>query len=92
MVMIQNVTEGGLILFRKISVLTIELPKRRFQTFLDISLPEKLRIFNELAVRGVVVYYPICLIQSSLETCESWMSVLGSVVAHNDNKAADVVT
>ena len=33
---------GGLILFSKIPVPTIELPQRRFQTFLDISLPEKL--------------------------------------------------
>ena len=33
---------GGLILYTKILVPTIELPKRRFQTFLDMSLPEKL--------------------------------------------------
>ena len=33
---------GGLILFGKIPVMTIVLPWRRFQTFLDISLPEKL--------------------------------------------------
>ena len=33
---------GGLILFGKIPVPTIELPKRRFPRFLDISLPEKL--------------------------------------------------
>ena len=33
---------GDLILFDKIPVPTIELPLRRFQTFLYISLPEKL--------------------------------------------------
>ena len=33
---------GGPHIFGKIPVPTIELPKRRFQTFLDISLPEKL--------------------------------------------------
>ena len=34
--------DGDLILFGKISVPTIELSYRRFQTSLDISLPEKL--------------------------------------------------
>ena len=37
-----NIREGDFILFGKIPVPTIELPYRRFQTFLDISLPEKL--------------------------------------------------
>ena len=48
---------GGLILFGKFLVPTIELPKRRFQTFLDVSLPEKLigkshRPQNKIFIRG----------------------------------------
>ena len=44
-------------MFGKIPVPTIELPKRRFQTFLDISLPEKLigkshRTQNKTFIRG----------------------------------------
>ena len=44
-------------MFGKIPVPTIELPKRRFQTFLDISLPEKLigkshRPQNKTFIRG----------------------------------------
>ena len=34
--------EGDFIMFDKISLSTIELPKRRFQTFPDKSLPEKI--------------------------------------------------
>ena len=49
--------EGDLILFDKIPVPTIELLKRRFQTFLDISLPGKLmgkshRPQNKTLIRG----------------------------------------
>ena len=60
-VIIQNVVlhsgEGDLILFGKIPIPTIELPYRRFQTFLDISLPEKLigqshRPQNKTFIRG----------------------------------------
>ena len=60
-VIIQNVVqhsgEGDLILFGKIPVPTIQLPKRRFQTFLDISLPKKLiekshRPQNKTFIRG----------------------------------------
>ena len=60
-VIIQNVVqhsgERDLILFGKIPVSTIELPKRRFQTFLDIFLPEKLiwkshRPQNKTFIRG----------------------------------------
>ena len=49
--------EGDLILFGKIPVSTIELPWRRFQSFRDISLPEKLigksqRPHNKTFIRG----------------------------------------
>ena len=48
---------GDIILLGKIPVPTIELPKWRFQTFLDISLPEKLigkshRPQNKTFIRG----------------------------------------
>ena len=48
---------GNLILFGKIPVPTIELPWKRFQTFLDISLSEKLigksqRPQNKTFIRG----------------------------------------
>ena len=52
-----NIRERGLILFDKIPVPTIELPNRRFQTFLDISLSKKLirkshRPQNKPFIRG----------------------------------------
>ena len=61
MVIIQNVVqhsgEGDLILFGKIPLPTLELPQRRPQTFLYISLPEKLigkthRPQNKTFIRG----------------------------------------
>ena len=61
MVILQNVVEhsgeGNPILFGKIPVPIIELPKRRFQTFLGISLPEKVigkshRPQNKTFIRG----------------------------------------
>ena len=52
-----DLAEGDFILFHKIPVLTIKLSKRRFQIFLDISLPEKLigkvhRPQNKTYIRG----------------------------------------
>ena len=48
---------GDSILFDTISVPTIELPSRPFQTFIDISLPEKVigkshRSQNKTLIRG----------------------------------------
>ena len=54
---IQHLIEGNVILFDKIPVSTIKLPKWRFQAFLDVSLFEKLiwrsrRSQDKISIRG----------------------------------------